>query len=418
MPNPNKTKTISSALCPNTEPDDVKLIKRQLFGRGRKNKDYYLHLEKAFGGLLDRPCFAFNGGRVAFLTVLKALGVKEGDEVLVQGLTCAVMVAPILKLKAKPIFVDIDQTLNLDPEDLKKKITPKSRAIVVQHTFGWPAKINELKEIARWHNLFFIEDCAHSLGAKYQGEYCGKFGDASFFSLGRDKIISSVCGGVAATNNQAIARSIKMFQDGLGYPSRWWTSRQLFNPLIISEFILPFWPYGGGLALNFLQKTKMLLRPVSQSERQGIMPDGLIKKMPDELAGLALHQFKKLERFNRHRADIADFYLRQLKNTSFALPFNQPQEGREPAFMKFPILSLKTSPEKILRKARDMNILLGDGWRQTPVVPYDTNLQKIGYVMGSCPKAEQAAKSLINLPTHVNIGQTEAQKIVNLLKMF
>ncbi|MDD5750052.1 MAG: aminotransferase class V-fold PLP-dependent enzyme [Candidatus Pacebacteria bacterium] len=415
---PKKIKTISSALCPNTEPDDVKLIKDILFKQEGKGKDAYQSLEKAFSGLLDRPCFAFNGGRVAFLAILEALGIKEGDEVLVQGLTCAVMVAPILKLKARPVFVDIDQTLNIDPEDLKRKITPKSKAVVIQHTFGWPAEVEELKKIAEQNNLFFIEDCAHSLGAKYQGEYCGKFGDASFFSLGRDKIISSVCGGVASSVNPVIADGIRKFQEGLGYPSRWWTSRQLFNPLLISEFILPFWSSGGGLALNFLQKTKMLLRPVSRSEKQGIMPDWLIKKMPAGLASLAVYQFKKLDRFNEHRKQTADFYLQQLKNTSFVMPFSGPQDSREPVFMKFPVLSQGADPEKILRKARNMNILLGDGWRKTAVVPQDTDLRKIGYERGSCPRAEKAAQTLINLPTHIGIGLEEAQKIVSLLKMF
>ncbi|MDD4990524.1 MAG: aminotransferase class V-fold PLP-dependent enzyme [Candidatus Pacebacteria bacterium] len=415
----SREKTISSALSPNTEQDDLELIK-QLIWHPRKIKlgASVNLLEETFSDFIKQDyCFAFNGGRTAFLAILQALGIKEGEEVLVQGLTCAVLVAPILHLKAKPVFVDIDETLNIDPIDLKDKITKKAKVIVVQHTFGWPGKIAEIKAIAKEHNLFLVEDCAHSLGSKYQGNYCGTFGDASFFSFGRDKVISSVFGGLASTNNASIALGIKKFQQKIKYPSFWWTFKQLLNPILTNNFILPFYSFHslGKLALIFLQKTSILPRSVSEKEKQGKMPKQFIKKMPDKLAVLAKYQLAKLEKFNEHRKSIADFYIQALKGSNFILPFNRPLGEDSPNFMKFPILT-STNPKIILAKAQKANILLGDGWRETPVVPFDTNIEKMGYQWGSCPKAEKIAACLVNLPTHINISHEGAQKIVNFLK--
>ncbi|MDO8524017.1 MAG: DegT/DnrJ/EryC1/StrS family aminotransferase [bacterium] len=408
---------ISSALSPNTEQDDLKLIKR-LIWHLQKIEGAVSELEEAFSGFIGlKYCFAFNSGRTAFLAILQALNVKEGDEVLVQGLTCAVLITPILYLKAKPIFVDIDETLNIDPIDLKNKITSKTKAIVVQHTFGWPAKIVEIKEIAKERNIFLIEDCAHSLGSQYNGSYCGTFGDASFFSFGRDKVISSVFGGMASTNDKSIALGIKQFQQELKQPSFCWTLKHLLNPILINSFILPlysFWGLGKWV-LVFLQKTHILPRPVSEKEKQGKMPKHFIKKMPNELAVLAKHQLVKLERFNKHRKGIAEFYVQELGGSGFIMPFNRPFEKNNPNFMKFPIL-VNTNLKVILEKARRANILLGDGWRETPIVPFDTNIKKMSYQWGSCPKAEKIADCLINLPTHINISQEGALRIVNFLK--
>ncbi len=415
----SREKTISSALSPNTEQDDLELIKQLIWHpRKRKLGASANLLEETFSDFIKQEyCFAFNSGRTAFLAILQALGVKEGDEVLVQGLTCAVLVVPILYLKAKPVFVDIDETLNIDPIDLKDKITSKAKAIVVQHTFGWPAKIAELKAIAKEHNLFLIEDCAHSLGSQYQGNYCGTFGDASFFSFGRDKVISSVFGGLASTNNESIALGIKKFQQKLKHPPCWWTFRGLLNPILTNNFVLPLYSFWGlgKMALILLQKTRILPRPVSEKEKQGKMPRQFIKKMPDKLAVLVKYQLAKLERFNEHRKNIAAFYVRELKGGNFILPFDRPFGKDNPNFMKFPIL-VNTNPKVILEKAKKANILLGDGWSETPVVPFDTNIEKMGYQWGSCPKAEKIAACLVNLPTHINISQEGAQKIVNFLK--
>lgn len=114
---------------------------------------------------------------------------------ILQAYTCVSVSNAIIATGAKPIYVDIDaQTLNINPQLIEKHITQKTKAIIVQHTFGIPADIHAIQSIVKKHQLFFIEDCAHALGAQYKEKMVGSFGDIAVYSFGRDKVISSVNG--------------------------------------------------------------------------------------------------------------------------------------------------------------------------------------------------------------------------------
>jgi len=425
----NPFKPISISLSPNTEKEDVLLVLKLLFQPHRWQKklpearpratEIEEEFKKYFG---VKYAISFNGGRAGLMAILAAMEIKSRDEVLLQGFTCNSAVNPILNRGAKPVFVDIDSTLNLNPEDLKKKITPKSKAVMIQHTFGWPAQIEEILKIAKGGapNLYLIEDCAHALGAKYQGKFCGTFGDAAFFSFGRDKIISSVFGGMVITNNEKMGERIKKFRDKLDYPSNFWIFQQLLHPILINCLILPAYglnQYLGRLLLGLFHKLSILSKSVYKKEKRGKIPKYFPKRFPNALATLALNQFRKLERFNKHRQKTASFYEKELKNTGFNLPLDKSQEGRTPAFMRYPILTEKNT-DKILKTARKRKIFLDDGWRKTPVVPPDTNIDKMGYHWGTCPRVEKVAQNIVNLPTHINISQKEAKKIVDFFKKY
>ena len=136
-----------------------------------------------------------------------------------QAFTCNAVPNPVLWAGLKPVYVDCDEkTFNIDKEDLKKKITPRSRVLIVQHTFGLPADMDAISEICRKNNLILIEDCAHSLGAEYKNKKVGTFGKAAFFSFSRDKVISSVYGGMAVTEDHELTKKIKEYQLKIGYP--------------------------------------------------------------------------------------------------------------------------------------------------------------------------------------------------------
>ncbi len=446
----NPFKPISISLSPNTEKEDVLLawkLKFQpwLWKKGTAVEELEEKLKKYLG---IKYAISFNSGRSALMAILEALNIKENDEVLLQAFTCNSAVNPILNRGAKPVFVDIDSTLNLNPEDLKKKITPKSkgsmktsssshpftnaRAVMVQHTFGWPAQIEEILKIAREKKLYLIEDCAHALGAKYQGKFCGTFGEAAFFSFGRDKIISSVFGGMVVTNNEKIGERIKEFRDELDYPSNLWIFQQLLHPILINCLILPAFGLNqhlGRILLGLFHKLSILSKSVYKKEKKGEIPEYFPKRLPNALAALALNQFRKLERFNKHRRQIASFYEKELKNTGFNLPLAKSQEGRTPAFMRYPILvnrahkeglcaSVNFDTDEILKATRTQKIFLDDGWRKSPVIPLDTNIDKMKYLFGTCPQAEKVAQNIVNLPTHINISKKEAKKIVDFLKKY
>ena len=428
-------KPISTSLSPNTEKDDIRLALKLMFSpklwkRGGEIRE----LEKEFKKYLGvKYAFSFNSGRSALLAILDAIEIKKDDEILLQAFTCNAALNPILERGAKPIFVDIDDTINMDSEDLKRKITysinsgQSLRAVMIQHTFGWPAQIDEILKIAKEKNLFLIEDTAHSLGTKYglvsppqAGKICGTFGDAAFFSFGRDKIISSVFGGMAVTNDEKIGEGIKKFQEKLDFPPNFWIFQQLLHPILVNYVVLP--AYGlhynlGRIVLGILHKISILSKAVYKIEKKGKIAKYFPKKLPNALSILALNQFKKLARFNAHRREIASFYEKELKNTNFLLPLTKPKENNFPIFMRYPLL-VNLDTDKVLEEARKKKILLNDGWRKTAIVPPDTDLKKMKYIKGSCPRAEKIAQTIVNLPTHINISKKEAEKIVNFLKTY
>jgi dTDP-4-amino-4,6-dideoxygalactose transaminase len=412
-------KPIFTSLSPNVEKDDVALSLKLIFQpKSWQRGEAIEQFENDFKDYLGiNYSFSFNSGRSALLSILEALKVGEEDEVLLQAFTCNAAVNPILEKGARPVFVDIDETLNLDPQDLVRKISSRSKVLMIQHTFGGPAKLDEILKIVKEKNLFLIEDCAHALGASYHGRLCGTFGDAAFFSFGRDKIISSVFGGMAVTNDEKIAQNLKEFQKRLKQPSRFWVFQQLLHPVLINYLVLPAFSLNnglGGVVLRIFQKASLLSKAVYEREKRGKLGKYFPKLFPNALAILAQNQFKKLEKFNDHRIEIANFYQRELKGNQFGLPLAL-KENVESVFMRYPVL-VNFDTDKILKEARSEKIFLNDGWRKSAVVPPDTVLEKAKYVEGSCPRAEKVAQNIINLPTHINISKKEAKRIVDFFK--
>ena len=410
---------IFTSLSPNTERDDILLSLKLIFQPWKwKRGNGIKEIEKEFKDYLGvNNVFSFNSGRSSLLAILSALEIGRGDEVLLQGFTCNAAVNPIIKLGARPVFVDIDDTLNIDPVVLKKKLTTNSKVVIVQHSFGWPAQMKEISEIVKENNLFLIEDCAHSLGARWEGRLCGTLGDAAFFSLGRDKIISSVFGGLVVINNEKLIDKIQAFQEKTGYPSNFWIFQQLLHPFLTNYVVVPTYALSailGKLLLGALHVFSILSKAVYKKEKRGELSGQFPKKLPNALAILGLHQFKKLERFNKHRRGVAEIYSKELDRNNFILPFNKDKSAIEPVFMRYPALSNKDT-DYVLGRARERKIFLDDGWRKSPIVPSDTDLKRVGYQSGSCPRAEEAARMIVNLPTHINVSKKDVQKIIDFL---
>ncbi len=413
-------KPISISLSPDTEKDDVRLAFKLIFQPWRwrtgakKQKSKVEELEDEFRKYLGvKYAFSFNSGRSALMAILYALADLDPkkNEVLLQAFTCNAVSNPVIWSGLDPVFVDCDErTFNIDVNDLQNKITPKTGMVIVQNTFGLPAQMDEITEICRRNNLVLIEDCAHSLGAEYKGRKVGTFGRASFFSFSRDKVISSVYGGMAVTDDDRLAEGIKKFQKGIGYPSSLWVKQQLSHPVWLNWMVLPTYSVFGKYILVMLQWLHILSKAVHWKEKRGRRPGYFPKRMPEALAALALNQFKKLARFNEHRKEIAAFYRKELAATSFLLPLEDEQ-----IYLRFTVRH--PNAHQIIGQAWERNLLIGD-WYDKVIAPHDTNLSKIHYQEGSCPVAEKLAGETLNLPTHINISLEEAGKIVSFLKRF
>ena len=156
---------------------------------------------------------AVNTGTAALHIALAALDIKEGDEVVTTPLSCVATTNPIVYQNAKPVFVDVDPvTLNIDPALIKRKITPRTKAILPVHLFGHPVDLDPVTEIAEKHGLYVIEDVAQAHGAKYKGKRVGTFGHISCFSFYADKGITTVEGGMALTNDTDLAERMRMMR--------------------------------------------------------------------------------------------------------------------------------------------------------------------------------------------------------------
>lgn len=410
------SKLISISLSPNVEKDDVLLALKLLFSPWKKVRGKaILELEEWFKRYLGtKYAFSFNSGRSSLMAILNSLGLEKGDEVLLQAFTCNAVANPVIWSDLKPIYVDCDEnTFNINVEDLKKKISSKSRAVIIQHTFGLPADIDEILGVCRQNNLILIEDCAHSLGAQYKGKKVGTLGKASFFSFSRDKVISSVYGGMVATDDDKLAGRIKEYQTKIGYPHYFWSCQQLLHPVLMNWLILPTYKYFGKYLLIIFQWLHILSKAVHWREKRGMKPWYFPKRMQNASAILALNQLKKLERFNDHRQEIASFYYEELKGMGFELPMDF--SDRKQNFLRFTLKHEKA--HEIIKKFWDKNILIGD-WYTSVIAPHDTRLEKVGYTLGSCLVAEKLAKETFNLPTHINISKEEAKKITEFLKQW
>jgi len=164
-------------------------------------------LEQQVANLIGVPyAVAVNSGTSALLVALSGLGVGPGDEVIVPGYTFIASFSSVIYARAIPILAEVDRTLNLDPEDVRKKISPRTKAILAVHMLGNPARMDALRAIADEHDLLLIEDCAQAFGASYQGRMLGSIGQAGIYSFNIFKTITAGDGGMIVTNDEAAYR--------------------------------------------------------------------------------------------------------------------------------------------------------------------------------------------------------------------
>jgi len=149
---------------------------------------------------------AVNSGTSALWVALVGLGIGPGDEVIVPGYTFIASISSIIFARAVPILAEVDRTLNLDPADVKRKITPRTKAIMAVHMLGNPARLDELKAIADEHKLLLIEDCCQAFGARYKGRAVGSIGDVGAYSFNVYKTITAGDGGMIVTKDEAAYR--------------------------------------------------------------------------------------------------------------------------------------------------------------------------------------------------------------------
>ncbi len=392
---------ISADFAPNEKLSDALLSLKLLFQpwlweKGNALKEVKNKIEARFPNHL---AYFFLSARSGLFTILMALQLPKGSEVLVQAFTCEAVILPILVNGLKPVYVDIESTtFSIDPIDLQKKITERAKVLILQHSFSMtPAYREKVLSLVRKHNLLLIEDIAHGYSTK-------KFSNSTFLmSFGRSKALSSIFGGAVVTSNKELQKSLGKYEASLKMPSMMFILRLLlYKPL--SVFIKSTYDlFIGKLVHKITHLLRLIPLEITQKEKDGEYDPLLDKAYPNSLAILLSHQLDKYEQMQRNRAFICDIYRKKIRNSKFEI-------RNSVSLLRYPVLV--ENPNVIRYKAVKQNIFLGN-WYNQVVAPKTIDLTKMNYINGSCPNAEKICKKIINLPT--NISHQEALKVINVL---
>jgi perosamine synthetase len=366
--------------------------------------------ERAFAQKIGvRHAFSFSAGRVGLYGLLRVMGIGAGDEVLLQVPTHIVVPNAIGYTGARPVYVDCRlHDYNMDLEEAERKITPRTKALVLQHTFGIPADLDRAVELARQRNLVLIEDCVHSLGATYRGRQVGSFGRAAFFSTEETKIISSTMGGMVVTDDSELAEQMRRFQAGCTWPSPVLTARYAMKLVLYHFLTQPFiHPYPRAI-YDWSGRRNPMPQATTEVELRGERPDDYEQRLSNAQAALALRQLQRLDANLAHREAMARAYAVRLAETGFDLPAVPPHV--RPAFVRYPVL---VDDREAAIRATARHLVLGTWF--TSVLEEAISPAHGGYDMGSCPRAEFAATHLVNLPTHFRATDRDAEVIAGAL---
>ncbi|WP_391120379.1 UDP-4-amino-4,6-dideoxy-N-acetyl-beta-L-altrosamine transaminase [Psychrobacillus sp. L3] len=322
---------------------------------------------------------AFSNGTAALHGACYAAGIGESDEAITTPLTFAASANCIRYMGGTAVFADIDnKTYNIDPIDIERKITTKTKAIIPVDFTGQPADMDAIMEIAKKHNLVVIEDSAHSLGADYKGKKVGTLADMTMFSFHPVKPVTTAEGGVIVTNNEEYYEKLKLFRS-----------------------------HG--------------ITQTAYAEEQGAwyyeMVDlGYNYRMTDLQAALGVSQMHKLESFIERRREIAALYDELLNDVSgVGIPFQleNTKSGWHLYSIQLDSDELSKSRKEIFEEMRALNI--GVHVHYIPVYwhPY---YQELGYEKGICPKAEEWYEQALTLPIFPGMTDNDVADVVKALK--
>lgn len=355
--------------------------------------------------------YLFDSGRSALEIALRSLGVGHGDEVILQAYTCVVVVNPIKWVGATPVYVDTKNDFTIDPTDLEKKITAKTKVIIVQHTFGIPADMEKILAIARERGIKVIEDCAHVIGGEYKKKKLGTLGDIGMFSFGSDKVVSCARGGALIATDDAVGEKIQVEYEKITYPHAHWIIPYLWNfPLFVIGKAL-YRIKIGKIFLAVLKKLSISGRVIYEKEKKGKRSHFKVSKLANSLAHILYNQMSKLDEMNEHRHQIAHWYQEEIGTREVT----KPKKLENSYYVRYP--TLVSNPQKLHAYFKKKGILLGD-WYDTAIAPDDIDMGVTGYITGSCPVAEKLAKQSINLPTSRHISTKIADRISRLINSY
>jgi UDP-4-amino-4,6-dideoxy-N-acetyl-beta-L-altrosamine transaminase len=307
---------------------------------------------------------------------IQSLGLEKG-EIITTPLTFAATTNSILFNRLKPVYADIkSDTFNINPEEIQKKISKKTKAIIYVDYAGQPCEIKAIKEIAEKNNLLLIEDAAHALGAKYENKKVGSFADITMFSFHPVKHITTGEGGMCTTNNEKIDVALRMLRNhGINKDSR---SRHGSNSGY--EYDIQY------LARNY--------------------------RLTDFQSVLGISQLKKIEKSLSKRKEIATEYNDALSNLEIDIPY--VKNNIHHAWHLYPILLRKHDRDKVFRKMRKENIGVNVHYIPTYKFSYHKKVLKIN--PKEFPVTEEVFSKIMSIPMYPGLQSEDIKYVVKKLK--
>lgn len=359
--------------------------------------------------------FAFWKGRVALYAILKATGIGSGDEVILPGYTCVMDVNPIKYLGGKPVYVDIEpSTFNINVDLLQEKITPNTKVIIAQHTYGYPCDMDAIMSIAEKNNIPVIEDCCLALGSKYQGKTVGTFGKAAYFSFQWNKSFTTGLGGMVLINDSELAEKIDSLRTETCKPSKKEVLMLAIQLAIYRAFVYPRTTAFAQRLFRYLTKRGAVVGSSSTSEFKPVMADDFFKGMSNVQAKSGLRQLKKIEQNITHRKKMAQFYDQLLEEQGW-IARKYDRSTMDPVMVRYPVRIAEK--DRTLAEATKAGIELGS-WFECPLHPIETPLDAYDYEIGMCPEAEKVSREVVNLPLHPRMNEKTAKKTVEFITRF
>jgi len=319
-------------------------------------------------------------GTAALHAACYAAEIKAGDEVITTPITFAASANCARYCGADVVFADIDYaTMNIDPKSIEEKITDRTRAVVAVDYTGQAVKINEIKKICKDHNLYFIEDAAHSIGTKYNGKMVGNLADMTTFSFHPVKTITGGEGGAILTNDEELYNRLKLFRthsithDGVDKEKK------------------GFWYYEQiDLGFNY--------------------------RLTDFQAALLINQLSKIDRFINRRKSIANKYDEAFKDIPEIIPHTTIPES-DTSYHLY-VLRLNLDRLKCSRQEFFDALSAENVQPQVHYIPvyWLKYYQNLGYKKGLCPNAEKLYSEILSIPLYPLLTDEDVDSVIEAVK--
>jgi dTDP-4-amino-4,6-dideoxygalactose transaminase len=390
----------------NLSPTDLAEIHKWV---GSDNLDIIEEFEKGFAGIVgEGQAVSFASGRMGFYALMQVLGIQAGDEVVLQGATCSVMVNAVLRNGASPVYADIDpETFGSSAKAIKKVLTSQTKMIVAQHSFGIPCDIQPIVELAQAKNIFLLEDCALTLGSKLNNVVCGNFGNAALFSTDHSKPLNTLTGGLIYTQKKSLYKKLKAVQKNVP-PLAKSKQHALWKQLLFERKYCRPDRYGKMKLISVIRtKIGMDKRPFLDGDF-GSVPSTdypYPAKMPTFLTVLGIHELQHWKQTAQSRKNFLSQLLNIIDNPAGVNRKNHFVAYQDSKRDIIP-LRLTWSPENgdVLRKELSHFVDTSWTWFMQPVIGTEEPLENLGYHFGACSNSENIGARMVNLPCNIDMG--------------